>query len=417
MANSHNQKLYLDAIPSYDGNQATLGIFISACESFLTSFYEEGNDDQNAWLLRLIISKLTGRALTLIASREGLSDWTSYKGLLVSYFGDQRNTKCLVRDLLNLRMDKNETPYQYGMRVQDVRSLILTKLKLEEPNAGVRLIKTQMYDEMALDTFLNTIPERISDKIRLRDPKTLEQAMNLIIEEENVSYYRNRLYNPNANKMYKPVPKMQPAMSMVPRFTPNMPSMPNHYQKPMNFSFNPNQSMNNQAYFHRPVNQSMFTPQRSFQNNFAQNNFRNPHNFSNVHPRFQQPANKPNTNNYKPTPMDTSSGNTRQTAKTNFFKPNPNQKPNFVSEELFCQEIQQDNTENDLQAMPEMYSENCNSIPNFNNEYFVPNNEEYYCQNDSYVHNYSQDNFDYENQPENNEAQNFHLDQTTNDQT
>lgn len=70
----------------------------------------------------------------------------------------------------------------------------------------------------------------------------------------------------------------------------------------------------------RPVIQpSNFRPQqRPFYNSFA--------------------SNQNSQNTYKPTPMDTSSGNTRRTQRPIFN--NQQRRPNFVSEELFCQETE-----------------------------------------------------------------------------
>ena len=40
-------RLCVDAIPTFNGDQSTLGIFISACEKFLTTFAIENNPNQN----------------------------------------------------------------------------------------------------------------------------------------------------------------------------------------------------------------------------------------------------------------------------------------------------------------------------------------------------------------------------------
>src|ERR1700712_2218912 len=116
-------KLYVDTIAYYDGSPYTLNIFIESCENLIATFSQPGNDQLNQYILRAILSKLQGRALTLVGSRS-LADWDSIKNALSLTFGDQRNIDCLVQDLIVLTPNKNETPYNFGMRCQDVRSLI-----------------------------------------------------------------------------------------------------------------------------------------------------------------------------------------------------------------------------------------------------------------------------------------------------
>lgn len=88
----------------------------------------------------MIISKLEGRALTLIASRENATTWGNIKELLIQHFGDQRDENCLLRDLMSLKPHKSQSPFEFGMHCQDVRSLLLTNLQLKENDDIVRLI-------------------------------------------------------------------------------------------------------------------------------------------------------------------------------------------------------------------------------------------------------------------------------------
>lgn len=146
--------MHLDAVPNYDGDPATLSNFISACDYILTfANRTNASDPINNFLLRTILSKLIGRAAILIGNRDDAVSWPRIKELLIQFFGDQRDENCLVRDLMSLKPEKNETPYQFGIRCQDVRSLILNALKLHENDQVTRRIKTQIYDKHALNVF------------------------------------------------------------------------------------------------------------------------------------------------------------------------------------------------------------------------------------------------------------------------
>jgi hypothetical protein len=67
-------KLYVDTIPTYDGNVNTLEVFINSCDYLFTTFGTLAND-LNAYLLRVVICKLTGRALILIGTKTDLNTW------------------------------------------------------------------------------------------------------------------------------------------------------------------------------------------------------------------------------------------------------------------------------------------------------------------------------------------------------
>lgn len=351
MAELNINKACIESIPNYNGDPATLSIFIAASEQFLLTFRDEQNAQNNAWLLRIIISKLQGRALTLIGSREEATSWNAIKQLLIAYFGDQRNIKCLVRDLMNVKMERNETPYMLGMRIQDIRSLILTKLRLEEPNEAIRLIKQQMYDEIALDAYINALPEKLSDKIRFRNPNELEQAMNLVVEEENVNYYRERSHGLGSNHNFKLTSRLQPFGPPTPPRHHFNNVTPNKFQFPKPQMFNRPQMNWNQSNSNRFNNYNQWRNKSNFNfNNNFNNNHRfqpRPQNFGNQSHRMQQQQQQQQVRTqYYPEPMDTSSGNSRNSGmqrKTNFFKSN-NQKPNFISQELFYHGMPEETT-------------------------------------------------------------------------
>lgn len=174
-ANLQLLRLHLEVIPNYDGNPHTLNIFLDAWQNLVDTF---GSADVivNNFLVRAILGKLTGRALILIGSRIELKTWEEIKASIKESFGDQRNIDCLVQDLIAVRPQKNETPYNFGMRCQDARSLITSKLNCSNYSEDERKIRQSNYDDLALKTFIRGLPSFIQNNVRLRDPKNLEKA-------------------------------------------------------------------------------------------------------------------------------------------------------------------------------------------------------------------------------------------------
>lgn len=352
-----------DNIPAFDGNPKQLNRFIKSCENFIVAFQNlaDPNDPINTCLFDTILSKLRDRAADLIGSRTELNTWQLIKDSLNLTFSDQRSIDCLIQDLISLKPSKNETPTQFGMRIQDARSLLFSKLNAGIQNVQEKTIKIQHYDDFALKTFINGLPYNMQLVVRLRNPDNLEKALAYVIEEENFIYLKNGQNNNLQNTSYRPQfnvnQNFQKPIANYPKFQqpqqiPNI----NPFRAPLpNFQ----NQFNNKPFF-RPQQPPYTRPQGQFpqtsQNNFTpfRNNFRPPF-YNNTRPNWQpnnrfptqqhpqfanqrtsavlrnQAHNFQQQNQNRGEPMDTSSGN---------LKSNSNPKQNIISQELFAQQVQ-----------------------------------------------------------------------------
>ena len=334
---------HLDVVPKFSGEPTTLPIFLSACEYLINTFANvaEPTAPINEYLLRVIISKLEGKALTLIGSREEVRQWGVLKNMLQNYFGDQRDEKCLARDLQDLRAHKTESPYNFGTRVQDVRGLLLTKVKLTEENVVTLVEKIKIYDDMTLQTYLRGLSDQTRLMVRSQQPKSLEEAMSMVIEEENFHYSLKKDNHINDHRNYKPPMKMTPSTPNIqrnfyPQFTPQ------------------NLQRNFHPQFAQTRNPIPFNPQPRWNPNNQQNGnlqqqrnpFFNPRSQLIAPPKFSVPqrytAPKPVQNN-QPEPMDTTSAFSRRS------NTNQNQQRKWTSQELFHQNV---NNEHERQDYP-----------------------------------------------------------------
>lgn len=310
MAVPQVQKHHIDCVPEYDGNPSTLAIFIQSSEYLINNFSDPNNaaNPQNEFLLRAVIGKLTGRALNLVGSRGNLRNWLSIKNLLLQFFSDQRDENCLVGDLMHLKQGKFENPVNFGYRCQDLLSLLLNKIQLTEVDPNIRDLKKNLYENQARNAFLRGLHSNLP--IRLRNPQNLEQAISFTIEEQNFMYARRNLTLQHSIKPPSPHFKTSPPWRQ-------------NVQRPLYQNLS-------------PVNQIPFTQTRQ---NLIQPNHNSPRSAQIRNPSQIRP---------QPVPMDTSSANTRRTerpqSRMNQSNRIPNQR-NFISEELFQQEIQEETEE------------------------------------------------------------------------
>lgn len=324
---------YIDTVPQFNGDQKLLGIFINAAQNTIDKLKIPDDEVYNSFLFQAIKNKLIGPAQAIIATNPSIT-WEEIKIEINRRFGDQRTENTLTTELLTLTQHRNEKPLNFGERCKDMRDLILSKIAASE-SPEMLAYKTTMFNNITLQTFLKGVHPEISHLLRCKSPKTLEEALQMVMEEDNYLYTRNHFININRNpqrimqntsrppiisQQQRPAPMFVQPRQPVP--IPTSPALP--YRIPNYFS-NSNQVPWNQRPQNQPPRPFINWPSRNMQ---PQQTMRN----SNVF----KPNN--NVNNLpKPTPMDTSSGNTRINSNNSRKFP---QRPNFTHEELYYQEDQ-----------------------------------------------------------------------------
>lgn len=317
---------YLKCLPEFDGNPNDLHNYITISESIINKFYDTANPNsfENSYILFSITSKLQGNAKAVV-NISGSTSWTELKDVLLRNFSDQRDEACLNRDMTMLRQMSNETAQKFYDRVIHLLNLICSYVNLHETSEEAKTLKCNLYQELALKMYLAGIREPLGTTIRCMKPTKLSEALQYVIQEENVRYFQSTSSKFSMQPPRKPFESPKPVFQNQHQVRPTFPTQ--------NF-VTPNNNFRQQNYFpSQPISirqRTNLPPPKYFTNSQV---FGKPQN-SNVF--------KPNANRQlpKPTPMSIS---TRNTGKPlNYFpNANPNAKPNFVSEELYNTETTQ----------------------------------------------------------------------------
>lgn len=163
---------------------------------------------------------------------------------------------------MSLNTTKGETPYQFGVKFQEVTSFLLTRLRLTENGPNIRKVKTTLYDDLHLQIYLQGLPTHLSLPVSLRKPENLEIVMSIVIEEENFAYGQNKsnilsshrtAYNQRKNSnqsinqtqinrlehQFRPTYNFsQPNNFPRPKFFPNInPLAPQSFEQPMRTTY------------------------------------------------------------------------------------------------------------------------------------------------------------------------------------
>ncbi|KAK9744042.1 hypothetical protein QE152_g8145 [Popillia japonica] len=122
----------ISTIPIFSGDANVLPLFVDACTDLVTTYADRTNANNpiNAYLVKIIKSRLGGEAQALIGSRK-LKTWTDIKQLLQTTYLDQRSEDCLLNDLMSEQPKKGENPYTFGQRIKDILNLLLTKMQMD----------------------------------------------------------------------------------------------------------------------------------------------------------------------------------------------------------------------------------------------------------------------------------------------
>lgn len=129
-----------------------------------------------------ILSKLVGRAADSTASRTELKSWNKFEYSLLVTFSDQRSIDCVVQDIITMRPERGESPQNFGLRLQEARSILFSKINMSDDENEVNILKNPQYHyHMQL--------------VRLKNAAFLEEAMAFAREVENFLSYKNRSNN------------------------------------------------------------------------------------------------------------------------------------------------------------------------------------------------------------------------------
>jgi len=133
-------------------------------------------------LVKVINSKLAGNALEACKYRE-TSTWNSIKSILKGAFEHKSSERTLTLGLHFARMKENECVAEYASRIEEIYYKLCTIATEKLNEAEAKIYKSQLKNQ-ALIIFVNGLPKHLNLALKARDPKTLEDAMQVAKDEE-----------------------------------------------------------------------------------------------------------------------------------------------------------------------------------------------------------------------------------------
>lgn len=221
----------LKFIKPYDGSRETLNSFLVNC----SNAYDLASDSQKDILFKYILCQLQDKAQTACSVKE-FTNWVQLKEFLKTQFSERKHYAHLLTDLQECKQQPNETVSQYALKIESCLSQLLTEISISHGHKSREMVgRTAAMEELALHHFQMGLISRISNIVRCKSPKSLNEAVNVAISEEKIQQFLFK-QSPSGLRQIKPnLPRPNPQQT---------------YQRP---SFNPNQTKPN-SFPNRPIN-------------------------------------------------------------------------------------------------------------------------------------------------------------------
>ncbi|KAI5755100.1 hypothetical protein M8J77_014183 [Diaphorina citri] len=279
---------HLRMVPDFTGEVELLSEFISICESLVTHFYNQANpnDFQNIYLMSSLRAKIKGEA-KINLSTYNITTWIELKTALLNTYGDKRDCYTLCVEMCNLTQG-NESPFEFHAKIQ--KYINLHSSYLDTHGLGTQVGVKEYVAKLGLRTLLRNLKEPLGSLMRTRDPKDLNEALNMMTNDFQIEATKKPYQSyQNSNKSNKSDYK-----NNGPRYVPPPMKNQNFNNNYNNGNYNNNNNNNNNS------NQQS--------NNFGQRNQSQNQNWSKPQSTFAKQgtnvwAPKATTSTYKPTPM------------------------------------------------------------------------------------------------------------------
>lgn len=183
-------KFISDLLPKYEGNPKTLNYFIKEVENVMLLL--EPPVRSSPALICLIKSKLSGNAVSAIASEGSVDSWQAIKTALTHRLGEPRNEIQVMQELTRLRRNKNEDAEAFGKRMRDI---------LDTLNVVGGHTDKSYYENMVIDQYVNHLEFHVSVGVRISKPLTLEAAIVTARQEEARLAFNRMNHNFNSLSM------------------------------------------------------------------------------------------------------------------------------------------------------------------------------------------------------------------------
>ncbi|CAH4033560.1 unnamed protein product [Pieris brassicae] len=173
MSEKLETSMLLKFIKPSNGSRDKLCSFINNCDNA----FKLASQSQKPLLLNYILCQLESKAET-VASIKDFESWEQLSQFLQSQFGERKHYAHLLLDLQESQQLPNESVSQYSLGVESSLYKLLTEITLANKKKVELSGKISAMEELALHCFIMGLTPRISNFVRMKNPRSLNEATN-----------------------------------------------------------------------------------------------------------------------------------------------------------------------------------------------------------------------------------------------
>lgn len=184
---------YLEKLPEFNGNMNDLQTFVDLIDRIhpLLGTYNQFSQQVFSDIIK---SKFKGKAKEAVEINGHVTAWNDIKAILFNNFSDRKSVDELFNELRGQNFRTNSIEFYNDIKYILRRLNTKTRQEMSDAVTEDEIEQTlNLNIKAALQTFKSKIPEPMRSVLYCRDPKTLEEAMN-ILHEAKYSYFSP--YNP-----------------------------------------------------------------------------------------------------------------------------------------------------------------------------------------------------------------------------
>lgn len=179
--NELDLSILLKFIKPYDGNREGLNSFIINCNNA----YDLATLSQKPIIFKYILCQLNGKAETACSIKE-FQNWDQLKDFLKTQFSERKHFSHLLMELQETKQLPGENVNSFSLKIEKLLSQLLTEISLNNTKVKELPGRIAAMEELALHHFSIGLHPRISNIIRCKSPKTLNEAINFATSEERI---------------------------------------------------------------------------------------------------------------------------------------------------------------------------------------------------------------------------------------
>lgn len=166
----------------FDGDRFKIRSFVKQVDAV----FEIAHESQTKALLLFVKSRICGKARDQIDIHCNLTTWEEISELLLNLYQDKKSLDQLLEELNSSQQEKKEILSQFFQRLEDLcsRTLAVIYASDEDDDSSKLAGRNSMIIDMTLNRFIYHCHPRISQMLRYRDFKTINEAFTAGLAEE-----------------------------------------------------------------------------------------------------------------------------------------------------------------------------------------------------------------------------------------